>query len=211
MSKAFIFDLDGTLVDSEKAIYRCFQEVIEKLAPERLPYAKNILIGPPLRDTASEILGHKNQGKLEEFIKLFIQLHDDQVLFHSQPYSRVTETLNKLHKQNIPMSIATNKRQNPTLKLIKHFGWNNYFKKIECSDSNNYNRNKNQMIRDILKSNPEFCSSFFVGDTVNDGLSANQNQLSFIKVNFGYGNNQNWSSINIEYKINNLEELLKIN
>ena len=182
-----------------------------KISSRKTALRKKYLNRPSFTRYCFRNLGHKNQGKLEEFIKLFIQLHDDQVLFHSQPYSRVTETLNKLHKQNIPMSIATNKRQNPTLKLIKHFGWNNYFKKIECSDSNNYNRNKNQMIRDILKSNPEFCSSFFVGDTVNDGLSANQNQLSFIKVNFGYGNNQNWSSINIEYKINNLEELLKIN
>jgi phosphoglycolate phosphatase len=33
----------------------------KKLAPERMEYAKNILIGPPLRDTASEILGPEHQ------------------------------------------------------------------------------------------------------------------------------------------------------
>ena len=51
--KAIIFDFDGTLVDSEKAIYECFQSITKQLAPERMEYAKNILIGPPLRETAS--------------------------------------------------------------------------------------------------------------------------------------------------------------
>jgi phosphoglycolate phosphatase len=61
LSKAIIFDFDGTLVDSEKAIYECFKSITKRIAPERERYAKNILIGPPLRDTASEILGPENQ------------------------------------------------------------------------------------------------------------------------------------------------------
>ena len=65
MSKAIIFDFDGTLVDSEKAIYKCFQSITRHIAPERASYAKNILIGPPLRETASEILGPKRQGSLD--------------------------------------------------------------------------------------------------------------------------------------------------
>ena len=44
MIKAIIFDFDGTLVDSEKAIYECFQSITKQLAPERMEYAKNILI-----------------------------------------------------------------------------------------------------------------------------------------------------------------------
>ena len=76
MNKAIIFDFDGTLVDSEKAIYQCFQSITNYLAPERIGYAKNILIGPPLRDTASEILGQNHQEKLDEFVKLFIEMHD---------------------------------------------------------------------------------------------------------------------------------------
>ena len=40
------------------------------IAPERESYAKNILIGPPLRDTASEILGPENQDLLDEFVQV---------------------------------------------------------------------------------------------------------------------------------------------
>ena len=80
MSKAIIFDFDGTLVDSEKAIYECFQSITNYIAPERIDYAKNILIGPPLRDTASEILGPEHQDSLDEFVNLFIEMHDEQCI-----------------------------------------------------------------------------------------------------------------------------------
>ena len=77
LSLAFIFDFDGTLVDSEKAIYQCFQKITKQLAPERIDYAKSILIGPPLRNTASEILGPEHQDSLDEFVQLFISMHDE--------------------------------------------------------------------------------------------------------------------------------------
>ncbi|MFZ8988221.1 MAG: HAD family hydrolase, partial [Methylophilaceae bacterium] len=135
MTQAFIFDFDGTLVDSEKAIYQCFQSITKQLAPNRLEYAKNILIGPPLRDTASEILGPEHQDSLDEFVQLFIEMHDEQVIQHTQPYPDVIQVLKELHNQNIPMAVATNKRLAPTEKLMDHFGWNDYFLSIECSDS----------------------------------------------------------------------------
>ena len=210
LTQAFIFDFDGTLVDSEQAIYQCFQSIAKQLAPNRVEYAKNILIGPPLRDTASEILGPDHQDSLDEFVQLFIEMHDDQVIQHTQPYPDVIQVLQHLHDKNIPMAVATNKRLAPTQKLMDHFGWNVYFSFIECSDSQNEMRNKNAMIQDIINQNKLFHKSYFIGDTVNDGLSANLNQLSFIKANYGYGRDQDWSRVKIYMSIKNISELLDL-
>ena len=209
MNKAFIFDFDGTLVDSEITIYHCFQTITNYIAPERIDYAKNILIGPPLRDTASEILGPNYQDQLDEFVNLFIEMHDEHAIKNTQPYPNVIETLNKLSSRGISMAVATNKRYAPTIKLINHFDWQGYFSSIECSDSQSQIRNKDEMIQEILKNNV-FNKAFFVGDTVNDGLSANLNQLPFILARYGYGQDQDWSSICIEKKIDKLSELLNL-
>ena len=211
MTKAFIFDFDGTLVNSEQAIYQCFQSITKKLAPNRVEYAKNILIGPPLRDTASEILGHEHQDSLDEFVQLFITMHDEQVIQHTQPYPDVTQVLKQLHAQNILMAVATNKRLIPTQKLMDHFDWNDYFQSVECSDSQSQIRNKDAMIQDIINQNKSFHESYFIGDTVNDGLSANLNQLPFIKACYGYGRNQDWSKVNIYKEIHHFIEILNIN
>ena len=207
MTQAFIFDFDGTLVDSEQAIYHCFQSITKQLAPNRVEYAKNILIGPPLRDTASEILGPEYQDSLDKFVQLFIKMHDDQVIQYTQPYPGVNEVLKQLYSKNIPMAVATNKRFAPTQKLIDHFGWNHYFQFIECSDSQPNTRNKDAMIQDIIIQNQIFQGSCFVGDTVNDGLSANINQLPFIKACYGYGRHQDWSKVKIFKEINYLKEV----
>ena len=210
MTKAFIFDFDGTLVDSEQAIYQCFQSITKKLAPNRVEYAKNILIGPPLRDTASEILGHEHQDSLDEFVQLFITMHDEQVIEHTQPYPDVIQVLKQLHTQNIPMAVATNKRSVPTKKLIDHFVWNDYFKLVECSDSQSGIRSKDAMIQDIINQNKSFQGSYFIGDTVNDGLSANLNQLPFIKASYGYGPDQDWSNVTSFQEIHQFSEILKL-
>ena len=207
---AFIFDFDGTLVDSEQAIYQCFQSITKQLAPERLDYSKNILIGPPLRDTASEILGPHNQDSLDEFIQLFIAMHDDQVIKHTKPFPDVDQILKQLFDKNISMALATNKRLTPTQKLIDHFGWGDYFQLIECSDSKPKIRNKDLMIQNIINQQKIFHKSFFVGDTVNDGLSANLNKLFFIKANYGYGQKQDWTKVRIFKTIEKFSELLYI-
>ena len=209
MNKAIIFDFDGTLVDSEITIYQCFQSITSYLAPERIDYAKNILIGPPLRDTASEILGPHHQGQLDEFVKKFIEMHDDHAIKNTQPYTGVIKTLKKLSSKGISMAVATNKRYAPTIKLINHFDWQKYFTSIECSDSQSQIRNKDEMIQEILK-NTNFTKAFFVGDTVNDGLSANLNQLPFILARYGYGRDQDWSKVNVKHSILQFSEILQL-
>ncbi len=161
-------------------------------------------------DTASEILGPEHQDSLDEFVQLFIAMHDEQVIQHTQPYPDVIEALKQLHTNKIPMAIATNKRLAPTQKLMDHFGWNDYFNSIKCSDSQPLIRNKDAMIKEIINQNESFKRGWFVGDTVNDGLSANINQLKFIKASYGYGRDQDWSKIRIYQEVDRFSEVLNL-
>ena len=137
-------------------------------------------------------------------------MHDEKVIQHTQPYPDVIEVLKKLYANNIPMAIATNKRFAPTKKLINHFGWEDYFVFIECSDSQPQIRDKDTMIQDIINSDESFHGSYFVGDTVNDGLSANLNQLTFIKAYYGYGRNQDWTKVKTNNEIHQFIEILEL-
>ena len=210
MSKAWIFDFDGTLVHSEAAITQCFQRITKKLAPHRLEVAKNVLIGPPLRQTVAEILGDPEHPLIDEFVSAFIRMHDDDVLHHTTAYPSVHETLASLHQQGHKMAIVTNKRLAPTIKILRHYNWDKFFISVECSDSEVVTRDKPQMIQAIQEKNTDFKYAFFVGDTVGDGLSANRNKLPFIKANYGYGRTEDWGIIKIFKSIDSLHELLVI-
>ena len=43
MTRPFIFDFDGTLVNSENAIYQSFYEITKELAPDRIEFVKKII------------------------------------------------------------------------------------------------------------------------------------------------------------------------
>ena len=211
MSKAWIFDFDGTLVHSEAAITQCFQSITQKLAPHRLDVAKHVLIGPPLRQTVAEILGSPEHPLIDEFVCAFIQMYDDDVLKHTTAYPSAHETLASLHQRGDKMAIATNKRLAPTIKILQHFNWDKFFHFVECSDSKEIMRDKNQMIKTIVEKDGYFRDAHFVGDTIGDGLSANSHNLPFIKANYGYGRTEDWQIIKIYKSIDALHELLVIN
>ena len=210
MSKAWIFDFDGTLVHSETAITQCFQRITQKLAPHRLDVAKNVLIGPPLRQTVAEILGDPEHPLIDEFVSAFIEMHDDDVLNHTTPYPSAHETLTHLYNQGQKMAIATNKRLAPTIKILEHLHWEQFFTSVECSDSEAVIRDKLQMIKTIVEKDVSFKNAYFVGDTVGDGLSANSSKLTFIKASYGYGRTEDWGIIKIFKSIDALHELLVI-
>ena len=210
MSKAWIFDFDGTLVHSEAAITQCFQRITQKLAPHRLDVAKNALIGPPLRQTVAEILGDPEHPLIDEFVSAFIRMHDDDVLNHTTPYSSVHETLTHLYDQGQKMAIATNKRLAPTIKILEHLHWEQFFTSVMCSDSEAVMRDKHQMIKAIVEKDTDFKGAYFVGDTVGDGLSANISHTPFIKASYGYGQAQDWSGVTVLHTISTLDELLQL-
>ena len=210
MSKAWIFDFDGTLVHSEAAITQCFQRITQKLAPHRLDVAKQVLIGPPLRQTVAEILGDLEHPLIDEFVSAFIEMHDDDVLNHTTPYPSAHETLTHLYNQGQKMAIATNKRLAPTIKILEHLHWEQFFTSVECSDSEAVIRDKLQMIKTIVEKDVSFKNAYFVGDTVGDGLSANSSKLTFIKASYGYGRTEDWGIIKIFKSIEALHELLVI-
>ena len=181
MPKSYIFDLDGTLIDSEKLIRRTFIQITKKLAPNRIQIANKIIIGPPLRETISNILGNSKKELLEKFQKDFMRKHDGNLLTQCESFPNSTKILNELFISGNHLALATNKRKIPTLKLINHYGWGRFFKQIECSDSESKFRSKSQLLQEIIKKNGEFKSAFFIGDTTNDGNAAKVNNLEFIE------------------------------
>lgn len=212
MPKYWIFDFDGTLVDSKKPIKKCYEKVTQSIAPLRLEIAKKILIGPTLQETTKLILGPEKSNKYDEFIMLFKKEYDDNLLLETRPYLGVSNTLKILTQRGDKLAIATNKRQEPTLKLINHYGWNNYFHWVGCTNEKKENiRNKNELVMFYIKDNPQFSDAYFVGDTENDGAAAIHNKLKFIKVNYGYGQKQKWINIDAHSSINNFNELTNIN
>lgn len=210
MARLWLFDFDGTLVDSEKAIKACYLKVGQELVPERCDFITNMLIGPTLDESSRMILTDKNFHLLDMFKKRFQQLYDDKLVLETQHYPQVDETLKQLNSKGDHLCIVTNKRAYPTYKLINYFGWNNLFEWVACMDEYPSANNKSDLISLKNIDKKRFDKVFFVGDTLNDAVAANVNGIPFILAEYGYEKNKNWNQVEIFRKINKFEDLIKL-
>lgn len=209
MTRLWLFDFDGTLVDSEKVIKSCYLRVGQELAPERFSFIEAMEIGPTLDESSRMILTDKNLHLLDEFKKRFQQLYDDKLVFETPQFPNVDKTLKQLKAQGDHLCIVTNKRSIPTNKLINYYAWDNYFLYVACIDDFQNIKHKSEMINLMKINYSNYDDIYFVGDTFGDGIAANSLKIPFILANYGYGNNQDWGQIVVYKKIEQINEILK--
>ena len=130
-----IFDLDGTLINSSESILasisRAFDESNQVL---RYPLT-NKVIGPPLKETLSYLSGTEDPSTLKLLSDRFKKNYDEIGFLQTKVYPGISAMLSKLMRHNIYMYVVTNKRIVPTLKILDHLGWNQYFLSVFCIDS----------------------------------------------------------------------------
>ena len=210
-TKNWIFDFDGTLIDSAPSVKICFEKVTNDIAPKRIQYAKNLQIGPTLTNNTKTILGEEFLHKTEEFISQFKYEYDQILLTQTEAYDGVNEMLKELKSRGNKIAIATNKREEPTLKIIEHLNWNGYFSWVACLDpKNKIIKNKSELVRSMLTNETDFHGAYFVGDTLNDAICAKENKLFFVKASYGYSEDNGWDNFKVHQDIMNPIRILEI-
>jgi phosphoglycolate phosphatase len=187
--QAVIFDLDGTLIDSAPGILCSFERVLKRAGIHPLVPINDSLIGPPLRQTLVTLTGISKDKELDTLVEFFKDSYDSEGCRNTRVYDGVGKLLATLASKKVPMAIATNKRKIPTHKIIKFLGWEHYFRMIGTLDSRTppY-QNKAAMINTLLyEMSVDAATSVYVGDKLEDGEAAEENQMPFIAVEWGYG------------------------
>ena len=80
MGKYWIFDFDGTLVDSEKPIRKCYQKITMSIDPSKIKKAEQIIIGPTLKETTKLILGSENINQYEKELVEYLAANNQDML-----------------------------------------------------------------------------------------------------------------------------------
>lgn len=189
MRKHVIFDLDGTLVDSAPSILSSFAEALNQYSVSpKVPLTPQ-LIGPPLMQTLQTISGIADTTQLQMLAEAFKAYYDSQGYRESLVYVGIETMLGKLKAQGFRLSIATNKRQVPTHQILAFLKWDIYFDAVYALDACREGvKNKAGMIAQLLTdlriTPQEAC---YIGDRSEDGEAADQNDLPFVMVQWGYG------------------------
>ena len=186
----YIFDLDGTIVNSSKEVLRCIKLAYKET---NIDVDQNRItpdvIGPPLKGIfkliSPEISDEASFDRLEE---AYSKHYDHSINDSSSMYPGILEILNKLKEQNKKLFIATNKPQIATLRILKMFNLD-YFTDVYTIDKySDRELNKEEMIKEILeKYLLDKSKTVMIGDSPHDSIAGNKNGITTIGVLWGYG------------------------
>ena len=189
VSTDIIFDLDGTLIDSASSILEAFKRVLHEFSYTPKMPLNSDLIGPPLISTLQNITGESDSVRLLALADAFKKNYDNHAYALSVPYAGIDQVLEKLTRQKKRLYVATNKRLQPTQKIMQLLNWEHYFFAVYTIDRiTPSHANKAAMLAALvfdLKLEPKNC--VYIGDRLEDAQAANHSAMKFIYADWGYG------------------------
>ncbi|MBX9257541.1 HAD hydrolase-like protein [Desmonostoc muscorum CCALA 125] len=189
MLDAILFDLDGTLTDPQLGITRCIQYALSELG-YKPPDAEQLhwCIGPPLKDSFSQLLKTSDYALVEKAVSLYRSRFSTIGLFENSLYPLITETLKVIRFAGYKTFVATSKPHIYATRIIEYFSLALLFDGIYGSEFDGTRSAKADLISHILLTeNLSHCSVVMVGDRKHDMIGAKRNHLAAIGVTYGYG------------------------
>jgi phosphoglycolate phosphatase len=188
MTRNFIFDLDGTLVDSLPGIEYAINAALLPTYPRMCADDLRSLIGPPIRS----ILHGITAATGEELIRLerhFRRAYDTHGWRKTACYPGVHEMLSSLKEQKKRLFVVTNKPRVAAEKILKMLSLRNYVEDSVTPDSRAPAfQSKAGMLRWLMKRKDlDAHESLMVGDTLDDYKAAAELGVSTVLVTHGYG------------------------
>lgn len=186
--RAFVFDLDGTLIDSKQDLVTSVNAMLLDTGRDEQPtelVASYIGHGAP-QLIASVLRPGSSEEQRREALAIFLAHYQQRKLDATRPYPGVAEGLAKLAGN--PMAVLTNKPVQMSVEILEGLGLANFFQAIYGGDS--FEKKKPDprgalTILSELGSTP--AESAMVGDSDVDVQTARNAGMCSVGVTYGFG------------------------
>lgn len=208
-----LFDLDGTLTDSQVGITTCVAYALEDFGihTENLEKLKKF-IGPPLKESFMKfynLMDEEGDKAVEKYRERFSTIG----LYENEVYEGIPLLLERLKNQGKTLLVATSKPTVYSEKILEHFGLNHYFLFVAGSELDGTRVNKEEVIQYALEENgiTDLEKVVMIGDKEHDMIGAKVCGVDSIGVLYGFGDREELEQQEATYiaeTVNDLEKIL---
>lgn len=185
----FVFDLDGTLIDSRRDLADAANALLEERG------------GAPLQvDTIARMVGEGaallvrralTAAGLDpdspDALPRFLELYDDRLLTHTRLYDGVRQALEAL-ATNTPLAVLTNKPARATLTILDGLGVAHFFKWIVGGDGPLPRKPNPAALQELMKrADTAPSQTVMIGDSPIDLSTARAAGTRVCLVRYGFG------------------------
>ena len=194
--KLFIFDLDGTLVDTAPDFKNSINYMLNELNESEVSLKEiRNWVGYGARELIRRTVVDKNiphdEQRIEEMLKIFLlhythNIDDDSVLFNN-----VRNVLEFLKNNGIKLAVCTNKMERLSNILLEKLNVLHMFDYLVGGDSLSKSKPDPFPLLNICeKLNFEISDSVMIGDSVTDLNAGKGAGMPVVLVSYGYTDNK---------------------
>ena len=211
--KCFLFDLDGTLLDTAPEFLSCLNVLLKKNKKESVSYdfVRNRVSDGVGRLIQDSFVIDENHSEFEGLRNDLLAEYQKNYLL-SKTFPGVDEFLNKLSKNKIDWMIVTNKPKKFFEEICHKFEWHKYAMAMVSPEDVNGKRKPDPASLDaaLAKTSIKKEQSIYIGDNWRDIEAANNSGIDSALALYGYINEENASLLNPTLKINQIEDLINL-
>lgn len=116
-----LFDLDGTLIDHFRIIYRCYCHALERMGLEAASFEKvKATVGGGIRVTFSRLVP---EPRVDEGVRLWREQYEAIWSEDIEVLPGAGELIARLHQAGLQVAIFTNKEGESARRIADHLGW----------------------------------------------------------------------------------------
>lgn len=209
-----IFDLDGTLLNTLKALTYTTGLVLEHFGYKPITEAQVCqIVGDGYKcqvERALRLAGDEKLEHLEESLPLYLELFAKHCLYGVKPYDGIPELLEALKARGISIAVLSNKPHERTVENIETVFGKGYFD-IVAGEQPGIPKKPDpagvKRILDQLNVRPEECLYF--GDTGTDMKTGKNAGLITVGVEWGFRGREELERFHPDYIISHPMEILE--
>ena len=208
--KAVLFDLDGTLLDTSAGICHSVRYTMDRLnIPQPSDEKIKEFVGPPIQESLIKYAGLSIEDA-QNGANIFRDYYKNEALYEASLYEGIIPLLVQLHKKDIKIGVATYKREDYAIDILKHFEIAKYCDVMHGADNENKLTKADIIDLCIDELGVQKQNIILVGDTEHDAKGAAHAGIKFCAVTWGFGYDQLHisSDFNIDLTIQSPLELM---